>query len=261
MRTLATAVCMGTFSAALFAQNASEMIQAKVFKNAEGEALNYRIYQPENLPDGKKVPLVFFFHGAGERGNDNRAQLKHDVSNLVQYALEKEPAIVIAPQCPTGMQWVNTNWSAPSHLMPSMPSMPMKLALQLLQEAISTLPVDPDRVYVTGISMGGYGTWDIIQRKPGLFAAAIPICGGGDTTRAPLLKALPIWAFHGDKDGAVPVSRSRDMFKAIKDCGGNIQYREYPGAGHDVWTRTYADKTVLVWLFSQKRSAASRSSR
>jgi len=256
MKTMITVLCTGTLTAALLAQSSSDITQPKVFKSAEGETLNYRIYMPENIPDGTRVPLVLFFHGAGERGDDNLAQLKHGVTNLVRYAMSNGPAIVIAPQCPVGMQWVNTNWSAPSHIMPSMPSTPMKLALLLLQDAIAKLPVDTSRIYVTGISMGGYAAWDIIQRKPNLFAAAIPICGGADATRAPSLKNLPIWAFHGDKDTAVPVSRSRDMVKALRDCGSQVQYREYPGAGHDVWTRTYADSSVLAWLFAQRRAAA-----
>ena len=192
MKTLATAVCAGTITAALFAQTAAELTTPEVFQTADGETLNYRIYLPANIPAGKRVPLVLFFHGAGERGDDNTAQLKHGV---------------------------------------------------------------------TGVSMGGYGTWDAIQRKPGLFAAAIPICGGGDSARAQSLKNIPIWVFHGDKDTAVPVTRSRDMVNALNACGGKVQYREYPGAGHDVWTRTYADTSVLAWLFAQRRSGEPQASR
>ena len=258
MNTLATAFCAGTLTASLFAQTAAELTTPEIYKADSGETLNYRIFLPANIPAGKRVPLVFFFHGAGERGDDNLAQLKHGVTDLIRYAMTNGPAIVIAPQCPKELQWVNTNWSAPSHIMPSMPSTPMKLALLLLQDKMATLPVDPSRVYVTGVSMGGYGTWDVIQRKPDLFAAAIPICGGGDATRAPSLKNIPIWAFHGDKDTAVPVTRSRDMVAALKACGGKVQYREYPGAGHDVWTRTYADPAVLAWLFSQRHSVAAK---
>lgn len=254
MKKLVVTVCLGLSTAALFAQTAAELTAPEIFKNAEGETLNYRIYLPKNMPAGQRVPLVLFFHGAGERGNDNLAQLKHGVSNLIHYALAHGPAIVMAPQCPVGMQWVNTNWSAPSHSMPTTPSVSMKLALQLLQDKMDTLPIDPDRVYVTGVSMGGYGTWDILQRKPDLFAAAMPICGGGDVTCAQSLKNIPLWVFHGDTDKAVPVSRSRDMVNALKDCGGNVHYREYPGAGHDVWTRTYADSAVLDWLFAQRRN-------
>jgi len=258
MKTLATAVCAGTLTAGLFAQSAADLTSAKTFTSPEGETHHYRIHVPDGIPAGKKLPLVLFLHGAGERGDNNLSQLKHGVTDLIRFSQTNGGAVVIAPQCPAGMQWVNTNWSAPSHLMPSMPSTPMKLVLLLLQEAMGNLPVDPSRVYVTGVSMGGYGTWDIIQRKPDLFAAAIPICGGGDVTLAPKIKAIPIWAFHGDKDSAVPVSRSRDMFKALHACGANAQYREYPNAGHDVWTRTYADTAVLKWLFSQRKAPPKR---
>jgi len=258
MKMFAAAVCTGTVAATLFAQTAAELTTAEIFKSAEGETLLYRLYMPKDLPEGKRVPLVLFLHGAGERGDDNLAQLKHGVTDLVRYATTKEPVIIIAPQCPNGQQWVNTNWSAPRHSMPAMPSVPMKLALLLLQDAMAKRPVDPSRVYVTGISMGGYGTWDIIQRKPDLFAAALPICGGGDSGRADTIKKIPIWTFHGDKDGAVPVTRSRDMVEKLKACGGNIQYREYPGAGHDVWTRTYADPAVLSWFFKQRHTRAAK---
>ena len=134
----------------------------------------------------------------------------------------------------------------------------MKLTLLLLQEALAKYPVDRSRIYATGISMGGYGTWDIIQRKPELFAAAIPICGGGDASLAPKIKDIPIWIFHGDADPVVPVVRSRDMYGALKAIGANVRYREYPEAGHDVWTRTYSDTEVLKWLFAQKRPAAAK---
>lgn len=254
MKTIATAVIAGALAASLNAQSAQEETTAEVFTAPSGEILRYRQHLPKNVAAGKKLPLVLFLHGAGERGTNNVSQLKHGVSALLQYgAKANDPAVLLAPQCPSGMQWVNVPWSAPSHTMPEQPSDSMRLALALLREKLATLPIDPDRVYVTGVSMGGYGTWDAIQREPALFAAALPICGGGDTARAPSIKNIPVWTFHGDKDTAVPVNRSRDMAKALEACGGKIQYREYPGAGHDVWTRTYNDSDVLTWFFSQHR--------
>lgn len=254
MKTIATAVIAGALAASLHAQTAQEETTAEVFTAPSGEILRYRQHLPKNVAAGKKLPLVLFLHGAGERGTNNVSQLKHGVSALLQHgAKANDPAVLLAPQCPSGMQWVNVPWSAPSHTMPEQPSDSMRLALALLREKLATLPIDPDRVYVTGVSMGGYGTWDAIQREPALFAAALPICGGGDTARAPSIKNIPVWTFHGDKDTAVPVNRSRDMAKALEACGGKIQYREYPGAGHDVWTRTYNDSDVLAWFFSQHR--------
>ncbi len=258
MKTFAYAVCAGTLCAAsALAQSASELTRPETLTSPDGETLKYRIHLPDGLA-GKKLPLVLFLHGAGERGDDNALQLKHGVSDILCYSLTNGGAIVLAPQCPLNMQWVNTNWNAPAHSMPSMPSTPMKLTLMLLRKVMADLPVDPARVYVTGISMGGYGTWDIIQREPALFAAAIPICGGGDVALAPALKHIPIRVFHGDQDNAVPVIRSRDMVQALKACGGNVQYKEYAGAGHDVWTRTYADASVLKWLFAQQKGKAVR---
>ena len=148
-------------------------------------------------------------------------------------------AVVIAPQCPKDEFWKNENISSK--------------VLALIEEKKRTQPVDPDRVYITGLSMGGYGTWALIQQKPFVFAAAIPICGGGDPSRTSSIKNLPVWIFHGDADNTVPTSLSRDMEAALKKSKGNVRYTEYPGVGHDSWTQTYANNEVLEWLFSQKR--------
>ncbi len=254
MKLIATALCAGTFCATLCAETALELTTPEVFTTPAGETLNYRLFLPGNLPADKKLPLVIFLHGAGERGTNNVSQLKHGVLALIRHgAAAGDPAIILVPQCPAGQQWVDVPWAAPSHSMPAQPSPSMRLALALLREKMASLPVDTARVYVTGVSMGGYGTWDAIQREPALFAAALPICGGGDAARAQDIKGIPIWTFHGDKDTAVPVTRSREMFKALQACGGAVQYREYPEAGHDVWTRTYSDPSVLTWFFAQRR--------
>jgi predicted peptidase len=236
------------------AQKAEEALEAKTFQDG-GFALPYRIYLPPDLKPGEKVPLVLFFHGAGERGSDNVLQLHHGIPSLLDYVRKTgTPALIIAPQCPVGMQWVNVPWGGDSHDMPKEPSKPMHAALELLQQSIRDLPADPQRIYVTGISMGGFGTWDLIQREPGLFAAALPICGGGDTDKASKLKNLPIWAFHGDQDTTVKTQRSRDMVEAVKKKGSTvIQYTEYPGVAHNSWTQTYANDEVLKWLFEQRK--------
>ena len=146
-----------------------------------------------------------------------------------------------------------TPWAQKYHSMSVEPSASMKLALALVDDVRANLPVDPARIYATGISMGGYGTWDAVQRRPGLFAAALPICGGGDTACAMRIRDVPIWCFHGDADGAVPVCRSRNMVAALWAVDGKIRYREYPGVGHNCWARTYGDDAVLAWLFSQRK--------
>lgn len=236
------------------AQSVQERTTPEVFKNAAGETLNYRLYLPPGFSANRKWPVVLFLHGAGERGTNNVIQLKHGIESLIRYGEKaSDPAILLVPQCPNDAKWVDVPWNAQAHTMPAQPAPALRLALALLRDKMAALPIDPARVYITGVSMGGYGTWDAIQREPRLFAAAIPICGGGDTAQAPAIKNIPVWAFHGDKDTAVPVARSRDMVEALKACGGKlIQYREYPEAGHDVWTRTYSDAEVLTWFFAQR---------
>ena len=236
------------------AQTAEELTTAEVFKVADGTTLNVRVHMPPAPPEGKKLPVVLFLHGAGERGSDNTLQLKHGIESLIRYCKNAgDPAILLVPQCPDGQTWVDIPWTTKAHTMKEQPAQPMRLALELLHEKMAALPVDPARVYITGVSMGGYGTWDAVQREPRLFAAALPICGGADTNLVSAIRHVPIWTFHGDKDTAVPVSRSRDIAAALGACGGNIRYREYPDAGHDVWTRTYNDADVLKWFFSQRK--------
>src|SRR5262249_27433913 len=127
------------------------------------------------------------------------------------------------------------------------------LALELIEALCKEYRIDKKRIYVTGLSMGGYGTWGLLSRKPDLFAAAIPICGGGDVKKAGKFAKGPIWGFHGDKDKAVPVESSREMIKALEKAGAKPKYNEYEGVGHDSWTRTYRDEKVHEWLFEQKK--------
>lgn len=252
MNALKGIVMMGMVATVVSAQKAFEFTKAESISDSSGATLPYQIFVPDPLPANQKLPLVLFLHGAGERGNDNTNQLKHGAMDLIRYAQSNEAAVLLFPQCPRNKRWAEVNWNAPTHTMPKQPSDPMTLVFKLLDEKMKKLPIDKNRIYVTGISMGGYGTWDILQRRPGFFAAAMPICGGGDVTGAPLMKSTPIWIIHGDQDKAVPVSRSRDMVAALKACGGVIRYTEIPGAGHDVWTRTYADVSMLKWLFSHR---------
>ena len=135
----------------------------------------------------------------------------------------------------------------------------MALLIELLAEAERMFPIDPDRIYVTGLSMGGFGTWDLIARFPDRFAAAVPVCGGGDPGTAPLIRDLPVWAFHGALDRVVPPSNSRVMVRALQEAGARPGYSEYPDVGHNSWTKAYEDPYLLPWLFEQhrqKRSAA-----
>ena len=218
------------------------------------QGLNYRFHAPAKVEPGKTYPLVLLLHGAGERGDDNLAQLKWGADELVNWFKAKgEEFYFVAGQVPNGKRWVEVDWSATDHAMLPAPSESMAKLIGLVEHLFRTAAVDRSRVYVTGISMGGYGTWDLICRKPAWFAAAMPICGGGDPHQAWRIRELPIWAFHGDADQAVPVCRSRQMTAALWAVNGNNRYREYPGCGHNVWSTTYGDKAVLDWFFGNRR--------
>ena len=230
--------------------------RAREFVGANGAVFRYR--WAEKLPkDGGKVPLVLFLHGAGERGTDNSAQLRHGVKELLGWLDAHENGYrLVAGQVPPGKRWVEVNWGATSHKMPPKPSETMALQIELLDRLLADPATDRTRVYVTGISMGGYGTWDLACRRPETFAAALPICGGGDAEQAEKIARLPIWTFHGSADRAVPVCRSRNMMSALWAAGSNAHYREYPDAGHGVWNETYRDDAVLSWFFRQRRKPA-----
>ena len=216
----------------------------------------YRLLSPAVSAAGAKYPLVIFLHGAGERGQDNRKQLKYLPTWLAEPAArEKYPCFVLAPQCRMDERWVDISW-ADKKSTPQAPRPTIDLAavIAALDDVLNRNPVDPNRIYLTGLSMGGYGCWDLGARMPDRFAALLPICGGGDERTAARFTTLPIWCFHGDADQAVPVERSRSMIEAIKAAGGTPQYSELPKVGHDSWTPAYGDPAVLDWLFSQKRS-------
>jgi predicted peptidase len=199
------------------------------------EELRYWLYLPEDYTSKEKCPLILFLHGAGERGDDLEKVKVHGPPKLVEQRSDC-PAIVVSPQCPSERIWS-----------------PTQLSL-LLDKCMKSLKVDPDRVYVTGLSMGGFGTWALCAKEPERFAAAIPICGGGDASKAKRLVGLPIWVFHGAKDRVVTPENSQKMVDAIRAAGGTrVELTIYPEANHDSWTETYANDEVAKWLLSQKR--------
>jgi predicted peptidase len=202
--------------------------------------LNYLLYLPEGYGKAEKAwPLVLFLHGAGESG-DNLEKVKiHGPPKLIA-AGKSFPCIVVSPQSP-GRGWRAETLNA------------------LLDDLEAKYKVDKDRVYLTGLSMGGFGTWALAAAHPQRFAAIMPICGGGNPTDAGKLKDLPIWVFHGAKDRAVPLERSEAMVKALKEAGAkNVQLTVYPEAGHDSWTASYDNPEVWAWLFKQKRGASKK---
>jgi predicted peptidase len=219
-----------------------------------GESMPYLLMKPLGFDSTKSFPLVLFLHGSGERGNDNKRTLTHIESLLTADSNRTAfPAFVLVPQCDTGHRWVEVDWKSVSHTQPAEPSKYMRLSIELINEIESNFPIDPKRIYVTGLSMGGFGSWDIIARLPNKFAAAAPVCGGGDVETAMLIKQIPIWIFHGSNDKVVKASRSNDMYEALKKVGGKVKYSEFKDVGHDSWKPAYAEPAFLKWMFGQMK--------
>ncbi len=202
----------------------------------DGSAGEYLLYLPEGYGAGEKEwPLVVFLHGAGERGDSLALVAIHGPPKLVREG-RAFPFILVSPQAPEGERWSVEYLSA------------------LLDEVESAYRVDENRIYLTGLSMGGFGTWAWVAEEPERFAAVAPIAGGGEPWAACAAKAVPTWAFHGAQDSVVPVERSREMVEALEACGGDIRYTEYPDATHDSWTATYDNPALYDWLLAQRRA-------
>jgi predicted peptidase len=218
---------------------------ARLYRNGP-EAMPYRFFVPSGYDHQKKYPLIVWLHGAGGAGHDNLRQISGDQipgtrtwtkpDNQMRY-----PAFVLAPQSPG--RWADGSKDALSA--------PLLLVVGILDSLKSQFNIDPLRIYLAGQSDGGYGVWELITKRPELFAAAIPLCGGGDPARAARVVKLAIWAFHGDADETIPVTASRQMIAAIKRAGGRPRYTEYRGTGHDIWTRAFAEPELIDWLFAQ----------
>jgi len=216
-----------------------------------GDTLFYRQLFPD-ADTMRRYPLVVFLHGSGERGHDNEAQLKWGVNNFAtDENMIRHPAFVIAPQCPEKMGW--SNFLRKDMSLESAPTRPMELLIGLIRQIIKTLPVDSNRIYITGLSMGGFGTYDAIERYPNLFAAAVPVCGAGDTSKAPLIKHLPIWIYHGAEDPAVNPKYSLEMFEALTRAGAHPGFTQLPETGHFSWLAAYSDAIMMDWLFRQHK--------
>lgn len=227
--------------------------QKRTFKSSGGLSLPYRLLSPTSVDALKRYPLVLNLHGAGERGCDNAAQLKNGVSAFYLTHRERFPAFVLAPQCPEGQRWVEVDWSKPSHQIADRPSAPLQAVMELLDATERDLPIDASRIYVVGLSMGGFGTWELLARQPERFAAAVPICGGADPATAPRVGRVPVWAFHGSLDTVVGVERSRTMVETLRARGTSVRYNEYREVGHDAWVRAFAEADLAPWLFGWRK--------
>ncbi|HVJ44874.1 MAG TPA: prolyl oligopeptidase family serine peptidase [Luteolibacter sp.] len=229
---------------------------AEQWKAPNGIDIPYRLAVPEKVEPGKTYPLILFLHGAGERGDDNTKHLKHGIRPILENAAKLgEPCFLIAPQCPAELWWADLDDKKLRLKDATAPNPRLEAVLALVDDFSKSHPVDLKRLYITGISMGGFGTWFILGQHPDKFAAALPICGGGDP--APEIvskfKDVPVWTFHGDKDPTVPVAATLDLVAALEKAGGKPKLTVYPGVQHDSWTQTYADPEPLRWLLSQRK--------
>ncbi|MEM0896300.1 MAG: dienelactone hydrolase family protein [Verrucomicrobiota bacterium] len=205
------------------------------------EELPFRLYASKRFKATGSYPLVIYLHGAGQRGVDNESQLGGDVRNFAKPAFyDKREAILVVPQCPSDRNWTGE---------------PGDHVIALIKDLMAKAPVDRNRVYLCGFSLGGYGTWGLLSREPGLFAAGIPVAGGGSPNNGEKLKDIPIWAFHGEKDDSVKVEQSQNLVKAIEDAGGRkVKYTEFKGEGHLISGKVFSDEETHEWLFEQSRT-------
>lgn len=222
-----------------------------------GILLPYRLWVPRDYVQSTRYPVLLFLHGMGERGDDNLRQLENGVLAFCAPDLQKRaPTFVVYPQCPKSDTWARApvDGTAPKEAM----TPALAAAFGLLETLAKEFSLSPSARLVGGLSMGGYGTWELLCSHPGAFAGAMPICGGGDPARIGAAKNVPVWAFHGAKDDAVPVGASRAMVKALRRAGGRVRYTEYSDVGHASWEPALADKKALRWLLARGRQRAGR---
>lgn len=231
----------------------SEDFRYCIYRDEKNDTLLFRLLFPLNYDATVKYPIIIFLHGAGERGTDNESQLNFAGQIFTDDEIMKNyPAFVLIPQCREEFRWVEVDWSLEKHKMPESSSKPFTLLMPLIDKILLSYNIDKNRLYLMGLSMGGFGVWDLISRYPEKFAAAVPICGGGDEEQAVKLLNISIWAFHGNLDKVVLPSRSVNMIDAIKNAGGNPKFTLYPDVGHGSWHNAFSEPELFQWLFGQK---------
>jgi len=207
----------------------------------QGQTFDYAVYVPPDYTPDRSWPAILYLHGAGERGIDGLRHTMFGLGLAVRRHPERFPCLVILPQCRPDQRWEGPM---------------LDFALAALDAATTSYRIDPDRVMLTGLSLGGFGTWDLGARRSDRFCALLPICGGGDPGDAEAvarLARLPIWCFHGDADPVVPAERSREMVAAVRAAGGQVRYTELPGVTHNSWDAAYNDPEVIAWMLSRHR--------
>ncbi len=220
--------------------------------------LPYRLFVPGGYDAKRAYPLVLYLHGAGGRGADGAGHLSSDIAALISDRVQAiGPSFVLAPQCPTSDEWVNRHDRPPFSNYAQdrvAESDASKMTFEVLKLVGARYNVDARRLYVTGPSMGGSGTWDFITRHPHVFAAAVPVTGVNDPSRAPVIAELPIWAFHGSRDEISSVANTRAMVDALHRIGSPARVTELEGVGHESWLNVYSNLEMYRWLFAQRRS-------
>lgn len=234
-----------------------KFFEARTFVASDKTELPYRIYIPYDYDTSKEYPVLTVLHGAGERGNDNVSQMKHMLLDM--FKASGSPlwdSIVICPQCPEGQQWVDTPWANGNYMISRVEeSNENKAVLEILDMVENEFPTDKERYYITGLSMGGFGVWDLMMRHYDRFAGMVALCGGADFLQAKNLVDKPIWTIHGTNDTTVPISGTSQIVEAIQSFGGTkITYEELEGYGHNVWGYAAAKAEIWTWLYEQTLS-------
>ncbi len=232
-----------------------EMFSKETFTTEDGYTLPYRLYVPENYTPDKQWPVFLYLHGAHARGNDNERMLDYVTLPFFQTAGSPTlDSIVVMPQCPADEKWVNVSWTEGNYFFSATPiSKSMTAVIALLDDIESRFSTDLDRYYVMGMSMGGYGTWDICMRQPDRFAAIVPLCGAGDWRRAATISHVAIRTYHGTADDTVPINGTERMVEFLKKNNADVTFVKLQDVGHDLSGNVHCDKTLFPWLFAQKR--------
>ena len=208
-------------------------------------AYDYQVYVPAKMREGAKLPVIVFLHGIGQRGEGGFVPAQGGANAMLRSYLEQIPAIVLLPQCRSGRYWHDPEMD--------------RMVMESLRQTVAEFEGDESRLYLTGVSMGGFGAWHLASQHAGKFAALVPICGGSSIIAAdrfsPVARGVgrtPVWVFHGADDPIVPVSESRGMVAALKAAGGNVRYNEYAGVGHNVWIKVLSETELLPWMLAQR---------
>ena len=243
MRNELPSLLAGLFSANLFTGKQGEIINRTA--QTEVESFDYQAYTPPQIENTENLPVIVFLHGIRERGVGGFIQKEGMFGTIVKQYLKQIPAIVLLPQCRPGKYWTN-------------PAME-RMVMQAIEQTVEEFRADSKRLYLIGVSMGGYGVWHFASRYPQKFAALVSICGGSPVVSGDRFSSIaqkvgktPAWLFHGSEDKVVPVSESRELVKAIKSNYNDVKYNEYAGVGHNVWLNALGEKELMPWLLAQK---------